>query len=173
MSYFDFWLFHYRTDHHGAKGQLRANRRQANLAAMTEREPLVAVVDDEDDVRQALHRLLRSAGFDVLAYGSGSEFLRHAAGSNPDCVVLDLRMPGASGFDVQRQLIEQQLDIPVVVMTGNESIESRKEAMDNGAEAYLCKPVDADTLIDAVIAAIERGRRRDRAAHSPPASAPP
>lgn len=139
---------------------------QATLAAMTEREPLVAVVDDEDDVRQALHRLLRSAGFDVLAYGSGSEFLRHAAGSNPDCVVLDLRMPGASGFDVQRRLIEQNLRIPVVVMTGNESIESRKEALDNGAEAYLCKPVDADTLIDAVILAIERGRHRQRAAAS-------
>lgn len=140
---------------------------------MSEREPLVAVVDDEDDVRQALRRLLRSAGFDVLAYGSGSEFLRHAAGSNPDCVVLDLRMPGSSGFDVQRQLIEQHLDIPVVVVTGNESSDSRQQAMDNGAAAYLCKPVDADTLIDAVIQAIEHGRNRGRDAHSPPATTPP
>lgn len=148
------------TPAHGAKGQLRALPRQANLAAMTEREPLVAVVDDEDDVRQALRRLLRSAGFDVLAYGSGSEFLRHAAGSHPDCVVLDLRMPGSSGFDVQRQLVEQDLHIPVVVVTGNESSDSRQRALENGADAYLCKPVDGDTLINAVLSAIERGRHR-------------
>jgi len=135
---------------------------------MIDRAPLVAVVDDEDDVRQALRRLLRSAGFDVLAYGSGSEFLRHAAGSAPDCVVLDLRMPGPSGFDVQRSLLEMQLAIPVVVVTGNESQESRREALDNGADAYLCKPVDGDALVDAVMAAIARRRALDRGPRFPP-----
>jgi len=129
---------------------------------MTDRAPLVAVVDDEDDVRQALRRLLRSAGFDVLAYESGSEFLRHAARSQPECVVLDLRMPGQSGFDVQAALREQALRIPVVVVTGNESEESRQQALDGGADAYLCKPVDGDALIDAVLAAIERHRSESR-----------
>lgn len=129
---------------------------------MNDRAPLVAVVDDEDDVRQALRRLLRSAGFDVLAYESGSEFLRHAARSLPECVVLDLRMPGPSGFDVQSSLREQNLMIPVVVVTGNESSQSRQEALDRGADAYLCKPVDGDALIDAVLAAIERHRSESR-----------
>lgn len=158
---------------HGSKGQLRDEGWQAKLASMIEREPLVAVVDDEDDVRQALRRLLRSAGFDVLAYGSGSEFLRHAAGSSPDCVVLDLRMPGSSGFDVQKQLQAQNLHIPVVVVTGNESSESRQQALENGADAYLCKPVDGDTLINAVLSAIERGRSKARGKRPPPAAPPP
>jgi len=140
---------------------------------MIDRTPLVAVVDDEDDVRQALRRLLRSAGFDVLAYGSGSEFLRHAAGSVPDCVVMDLRMPGLSGFDVQRSLADSQLSIPVVVVTGDESRESRREAMENGADAYLCKPVDGDALVDAVTTAIARHRKPATPPGSPPTPTPP
>lgn len=140
---------------------------------MIDRTPLVAVVDDEDDVRQALRRLLRSAGFDVLAYGSGSEFLRHAAGSVPDCVVMDLRMPGLSGFDVQRSLAESNLSIPVIVVTGDESQESQRQALANGADAYLCKPVDGDTLVDAVTAAIAKGRNASKPFRPPPNSPPP
>jgi len=123
---------------------------------------VVAVVDDEDDVRLALRRLLRSAGFDVLAYESGSEFLRHAGRSLPDCVILNLRMPGPSGFDVLAAMQAQSLRIPVVVVTGNDSPENRQEALARGADAYLCKPVDADVLIGATQSAIERHRRRRR-----------
>ena len=140
---------------------------------MIDRTPLVAVVDDEDDVRQALRRLLRSAGFDVLAYGSGSEFLRHAAGSVPDCVVMDLRMPGPSGLDVQRSLADLKLFIPVVVVTGDESQESRRQALENGADAYLYKPVDGDALVDAVMAAITRHRSQERKPGSPPTAPRP
>lgn len=127
---------------------------------MTDRAPVVAVVDDEDDVRLALRRLLRSAGFDVLAYESGSEFLRHAARSLPDCVILNLRMPGPSGMDVLDAMQAQALRIPVVMITGNDSRDSRREALARGADAYLCKPVDGDALIGATQAAIERHRRR-------------
>lgn len=152
-----------RANRHGAKGQLPpAPALLKRGGVTTDRAPLVAVVDDEDDVRQALRRLLRSAGFDVLAYESGSEFLRHVARSQPECVILDLRMPGQSGFDVQAALQQQSLRIPVVVVTGNESRESRQQAMDAGADAYLSKPVDGDALIDAVLAAIERHRGASR-----------
>lgn len=140
---------------------------------MTDRAPLVAVVDDEDNVRLALRRLLRSAGFDVLAYESGSEFLRHVARSLPDCVVLDIRMPGPSGFEVQATMAAQQLTIPVVVVTGNDSRESQQEAMDRGADAYLCKPVDGDALIDAVLTAIGRHRRESRTPAARPGQEPP
>ena len=129
---------------------------------MTDRAPLVAVVDDETDVRLALRRLLRSAGFEVLTYESGTEFLRHAPDSRPDCAVLDLRMPGPSGFEVLAALRSLQLPIPVVVVTGNESAGSRDEAIAGGADSYLCKPVDGDALIDAVLAAIARHRPGSR-----------
>ncbi|RNF83315.1 response regulator transcription factor [Montanilutibacter psychrotolerans] len=128
---------------------------------MHRRSPVVAVVDDEEHVRFALHRLLRSAGFEVLVYGSGSEFLRHAAASAPDCVVLDLHMRGQSGFDAQEALAKAQLSIPVVMLTGNDTRENRARAIANGANAYLTKPIDDEILIDAIVAAI-----RSRGSHA-------
>lgn len=135
---------------------------------MNHRAPVVAVVDDEDDVRLALRRLLRSAGFDVLAYESGSEFLRHAARSLPDCVVLDLRMPGSNGLVVLDTMQAQAMRMPVVVLTGNDTPDSRGQALARGADAYLSKPVDGDALINAVQAAIERHRRQRLSPHRRP-----
>ncbi len=122
---------------------------------MPGRSPIVAVVDDEDDVRHALHRLLRSAGFEVLVYGSGSDFLRHAHDSAPDCVVLDLHMSGQSGFEVQEAITARRLPIPVVVLTGNDTAENRARALANGASDYLCKPVDDEALINAIVSAMQ------------------
>ncbi|WP_206858488.1 response regulator transcription factor [Lysobacter changpingensis] len=121
---------------------------------MAHRPLTIAVVDDEEDVRHALHRLLRSAGFEVLVYATGSEFLRHARESAPNCVVLDLHMGGLNGFDVQNQLHEWALPLPVVVLTGNDTAEGRKRALDNGARAFLSKPVDDEALIGAILAAV-------------------
>ncbi len=123
---------------------------------MLGRSLTIAVVDDEEDVRHALHRLLRSAGFEVLVYASGNEFLRHAKDSAPDCVVLDLHMPGLSGFDVQDVLNERQLPFPIVVLTGNDTAEGRRRALNGGADAYLCKPVDDESLISAILGAVEQ-----------------
>ena len=123
---------------------------------MAAKTPLVAVVDDEEDVRHALQRLLRAAGFEVLAYASGVEFLRHAQQSAPDCVVLDLHMPVQSGFDVQLELTRRRLGIPVVAITGNDTEDGRRRALANGADAYLCKPMDDEALIGAITAAIAR-----------------
>ncbi len=119
--------------------------------------PVIAVVDDEKDIRLALHRLLRSAGFDVLTYASGEEFLRYAEGITPDCVVLDLHMHGGSGFDVQQCLADAKLPIPVVILTGNDTKANRAHVLANGADAFLTKPVDDEMLIDAIISAT-RGR---------------
>ena len=76
---------------------------------MTGKPPIVAVVDDEEDVRHSLQRLLRSAGFEVLVYGSGTEFLRHVTDSSPDCVVLDMHMPRLTGLDVQAELRDRRI----------------------------------------------------------------
>lgn len=121
---------------------------------MPSRLPLVAVVDDEPDVRRALHRLLRSAGFAVATYASGADFLDDYAGHAPDCVLLDLHMPGCNGFEVQAELARIGAQVPIVMITGNDAAGARNQAMANGAAAYLCKPMDASELLAVVSRAV-------------------
>jgi len=121
---------------------------------------LLAVVDDDADVRMALKRLVSSAGFRVETFASGVEFLRSADDHEPGCVVLDLHMPGMSGFDVQAALAATHASVPVVVITGHDTPQSRQRALQLGAKAYLCKPVDDDTLLPAIVAAL--GDRQSR-----------
>lgn len=117
--------------------------------------PLIAVVDDEDSVRKALARLLRSAGMDVATFATGGDFLA-AVGTNPvDCVVLDLHMPRMSGFEVQLQLDRLGNRAGVVIITGHDTPESRARALTGGAVAYLLKPIDEQVLLDAIAAAID------------------
>jgi FixJ family two-component response regulator len=115
---------------------------------------LVAIVDDEESVRRALGRLVRSAGFHVQTFGSGAEFLSSVGRSPPHCVVLDVRMPHMNGFEVQLALTEQRADI---------SAEIRQQTLSRGAKAYLRKPVDEAMLLDAIQSAIrkESSRRAD------------
>jgi FixJ family two-component response regulator len=115
---------------------------------------LLAVVDDDADVRVALTRLVSSAGFAVETFASGAEFLRSIEDHEPDCVVLDLHMPEMSGFDVQGALASGHAAVPVVIITGHDTSESRTRAIQLGAKAYLCKPVDDEALLSAIGAAI-------------------
>jgi FixJ family two-component response regulator len=115
---------------------------------------LVAIVDDEESVRRALGRLVRSAGFHVQTFASGADFLHSLSRSSPQCVVLDLRMPHMSGFEVQMALVEQRSDVPVVIITGDDSAEIRLQTLSHGAKAYLRKPVDEAMLLDAIQSAI-------------------
>jgi FixJ family two-component response regulator len=117
--------------------------------------PLVAVVDDEESVRRALERLLRSAGIETETFASGSAMLEDLARCEPDCVVLDLHMPGMSGFEVQERLAARARRIPVVVLTGQDTPESFERATTGGAAAYLRKPVDGGDLLAAVAAAMD------------------
>jgi FixJ family two-component response regulator len=112
--------------------------------------PVVAIVDDEDAVRRALERLLRSAGIDPEVFPSGETFLASLASHKPDCVVLDLHMPGVTGFDVQLRLNASGFHLPVIVITGHDSAESRERVRALGAAAYLRKPVGAKILLDAI-----------------------
>ena len=116
---------------------------------------LLAVVDDDADVRMALMRLVSSAGFAVETFATGAEFMRSVDDHEPDCVVLDLHMPGMSGFDVQGALAVAHAAVPVVVVTGHDTPESRTRALRLGARAYLCKPVDDEALLAAIFAAID------------------
>jgi FixJ family two-component response regulator len=115
---------------------------------------LIAVVDDEELVRKALGRLISSAGFDVEIFSSGTEFLLSLQERRPHCVVLDLRMPHLSGFDVQEEMKVTDAGVPVVVITGDYSLEGRARAFNLGAAAYLRKPVDDAMLLAAIRAAV-------------------
>lgn len=116
--------------------------------------PFIAVVDDEESVRRALGRLMRAAGFVVESYPSGAAFLHGLESRVPACVVLDLHMPGVSGFEVQAQIARSGRRVPCVVVTGHDSPAIRARVLNAGAHAFLRKPVDEVTLLDAVNAAI-------------------
>jgi FixJ family two-component response regulator len=117
---------------------------------MATRAPLLAVVDDDADVRVALTRLFASAGFAVETFASGMELLRSVQDHEPDCVVLDLHMPEMSGFDVQSALARAHPAVPGVVMTGHDAPESRARAVKLGAKVYLRKPVNDEALLAAI-----------------------
>lgn len=116
--------------------------------------PLLAVVDDDAEVRTALTRLVASAGFDVETFASGTAFLRSVEDHEPDCVLLDLHMAGINGFDVQRAMAPAHATVPIIVITGHDSAESRTRALRSGAKGYLCKPIDEETLLAAIGAAL-------------------
>jgi CheY-like chemotaxis protein len=112
---------------------------------MPSRAPVVAIVDDEPGVRRALGRLLELSGSEARPFATGGEFLEHLEGI--DCVILDLHLPGMSGFDVQKELARRAPAIPVVVLTGNDTPADRSRSLAGGARAYQTKPVDDEELL--------------------------
>ena len=125
---------------------------------MTKTQPHVAVVDDEEPIRKALMRLMRSAGLSVETFGSGAEFLKSIETRLPDCVVLDLHMPQMNGFTVQAHLTGKYAGVPVIIVTGHDLPNARERAMAGGASAFLRKPVLDRTLLDAISAATEHAQ---------------
>jgi FixJ family two-component response regulator len=118
--------------------------------------PLIAVIDDEEPIRRALSRLLRAAALETRTYACGGDFLDSIKDCRFDCAVLDVHMPQVSGFDVLAFLAQIGSKIPVIVITGRDSDETRARAIAAGAVAYLCKPVDEAALLSAVAVAAER-----------------
>ena len=116
--------------------------------------PVVAIVDDEESVRRALERLLRSAGFAVETFPSGAEFLLSLPEHRPACLVLDLHMPDLSGLDVQVLIKREGYDVPTVIITGHDTAEVRARVVARGARAYLRKPVDDKLLLASIKDAI-------------------
>jgi FixJ family two-component response regulator len=116
--------------------------------------PIIAVVDDDQSVRQALEGLLRSAGLCVAAFASAEEFLRSADLGATACLILDLQMPGMSGLDLQQRLVRGGHRMPIVVLTAHGDDEARARAIGAGAAAFMPKPFDGDLLLKAVEAAV-------------------
>jgi FixJ family two-component response regulator len=125
---------------------------------MSDQTPIVFVVDDDRSLRTSTERLLRSLGFVVQTFASAHEFLAHGRPEGPACLLLDVRMPGVSGLDLQRELVRSGVQIPIVFMTGHGDIPMTVRAMKAGAVEFLTKPVRKQALIDAIQAAIDRDR---------------
>jgi FixJ family two-component response regulator len=124
------------------------------LPWMGEVRPRIAVLDDDLSVRRALERLLRASDFDAAVFASGHEFFHSLEGHTPDCLILDLHMPGMNGIEVQRRLLQTGIRLPVVVITGHDEPQTRAQCLDAGAAAYLCKPLNDEELIAAIQGAI-------------------
>ena len=122
-------------------------------------EPTVIVVDDDPGVRESLVGLLRSVGLQVSAVGSVPEFLQHGRPAGPACLVLDVRLPGRSGLELQRELIESDIRIPIIFITGHADVPMTVQAMKGGAIEFLTKPFRDQEILDA----IQQGLARDRA----------
>jgi len=120
------------------------------------REGVVFVVDDDSAMREALSSLIRSAGVSVEAFASAREYLEHKRPDLPACLVLDVRMPGMSGLELQRELAAAGAHPPIIFITAHGDEKMRLQARRAGAVEFLSKPFDNDALIDSVRAALER-----------------
>src|SRR5271170_4808248 len=127
-------------------------------------QPVVFVIDDDASVRGGLEDLLRSVGLAVESFGSGQEFLARKRLDAPGCIVLDVRLPGASGLEFQRVLVESSIHLPVIFISGHGDIPMSVRAIKSGAIEFLTKPLREQELLDAVQAGIERDRVQRREA---------
>jgi len=118
--------------------------------------PLIHVVDDDTSMRSALLRLLVEVGFEAYGYSSTGEFLLQPLPDRPGCLILDLRLPGPSGLELQAALQRQGIHLPVVFLTGHGNVESSVRAMKAGAVDFLTKPVKREVLLDAIQRALAR-----------------
>jgi FixJ family two-component response regulator len=125
---------------------------------MSETDPIVIIIDDDPSFRRSTERLIRSAGFNVQAFGAATEFLRGRRPDAPACLVLDVRLPTLSGLDLQRELARAGVEIPIIFITGHGDIPMSVQAMKAGAIEFLTKPFREQDLLDAIQQAIKRDR---------------
>lgn len=127
---------------------------------MTEAQPSVVVIDDDPDIREALRSLLQSVGLQGRAFASVPEFLKSGRPEGPTCLVLDVRLPGRSGLDFQRELSAANIDLPIIFITAHADVPMSVQAMKGGALEFLTKPVRDQDLLDAIQLGLERDRAR-------------
>jgi FixJ family two-component response regulator len=123
-------------------------------------QPIVFVVDDDESMRRSLTNLFQSVGLRVEVFGSAPELLQSSLPDVASCLVLDVRLPGLSGLDFQTELAKANIHIPIIFMTGHGDIPMSVRAMKGGAVDFLTKPFRDQDMLDAVVAAIERDRKR-------------
>ena len=125
---------------------------------MSEPKPIVFIVDDDESVRKSLGRLIRSAGLEVETFASAQQFLASPRADVLSCLVLDVKLPGLSGLDLQKRMVEVNIEIPIVFITGHGDIPTSVRAMKAGAVEFLTKPFRDQDLLDAIQQAIQLDR---------------
>src|ERR1700675_1179288 len=120
--------------------------------------PTVFVIDDDDLVRAAIQGMLKSVGLRSETFGTPQEFLRNKRPDGPSCLILDVRLPGVSGLDFQRELADAGIRIPIIFITGHGDIPMTVKAMKSGAVEFLTKPFRDQDLLDAIQQALDRDR---------------
>jgi FixJ family two-component response regulator len=132
---------------------------------MTKPDQMVFVIDDDHSMRMAIKRLLVAVGLNVEVFGAGQEFLESKLPDVPSCVILDVRLPGPSGLDLQREMADRGIQLPIIFITGHGDIPMSVQAMKAGAVEFLTKPFRDQDLLDAISQAIKRDHeaRRQRA----------
>jgi FixJ family two-component response regulator len=128
------------------------------VTTINDAAPIVFVVDDDLSVREGVESLLRSVGLRVETFRTAQEFSRHSRPEAPACVVLDVRLPGLSGLDLQRELMRAGAPIPIIFITGHGDVPMSVQAMKAGAVEFLTKPFREQELLDAIREAIGRDR---------------
>jgi len=127
---------------------------------MSDATSTVLIIDDDPDLRESIGRLLRSLGIDVQLFASIADFLKSELPAGPTCLVLDVRLPGQSGLDLQRELGSTNRNIPIIFITGHGDIPMSVEAMKGGAIEFLTKPFRDQDLLDAIQLGLSRDRAR-------------
>jgi FixJ family two-component response regulator len=128
------------------------------MLTVTATTPTVIVIDDDQAIREALGSLIRSVGFQAKLLASAGEFLKSGRPEGPACLVLDVRLPGQSGFDLQRELAAMKNQLPTIFITGHGDIPMSVRAMKGGAIEFLTKPFRDQDLLDAIQLGLERDR---------------
>jgi FixJ family two-component response regulator len=155
-----------RSDRNGTRQSITSRPSEKDILIEKKNEgiglknkPHIAVVDDDESVREALENLISSVGFEVRLFASAEAFLDSDAPLKTDCAVLDLGLPGISGFELQRKLAADGLRIPVIIITALGDDKSRTEADTAGAIAFLKKPFKEEELLAAIDSALKRNLR--------------
>jgi FixJ family two-component response regulator len=125
---------------------------------VTDAPDIVYVVEDDASVREALSSLLRSSGFEAMAFGSAEDFLAHPLNERASCLVLDVRLPGLSGLELQRALNQRERPLPIVFITGHGDVPMSVRAMKAGAVEFLQKPFSDEELLGSIRAALQHDR---------------
>jgi FixJ family two-component response regulator len=131
---------------------------QFDRSSMPPTKPIVFVVDDDISVRESLELLIASAGWQPEIFASAQEFLHRPRSPVPNCLVLDLSLPGLNGLELQRRIAAERTDLPIIFITGHGDVPSTVQAMKAGATEFLTKPFSEDALLSAIRQALERSR---------------
>src|ERR1700682_6068309 len=127
---------------------------------MSEDQAIVIVIDDDVSIRESVEDLLRSVGLEVKSFATSREFLQQKLPDAPGCIVLDVRLPGGSGLEFQKTLLNSKIQLPIIFISGHSDVPTSVRAMKSGAIEFLTKPLREQELLDAIQVGIERDRAR-------------